>query len=151
VNPFIIKRKGQSGVMLLEAMIGILIFSLGILALIGMQVVATKSVTDSRNRAQATKLANDIIGDMWLANRASLATTYAYTGTGTAPSALTSWITQVQNTLPNVTTTTNLPIIAIAAPTGGLASAGGNEVQITIRWQPPGGTVHQFQTTAYIN
>lgn len=147
MNPFNIKRKTQSGMMLLEALIGILIFSLGILALIGMQAVATKTVTESRDRAEASKLANQVIGDMWL-NRVNLAS-YAYSGTGTVPGVLTNWMAQMQGALPNVAATP--PIISIAAPQAGLAGVGGNEVIVTIRWQPPGGAQRQFQTTAYIN
>lgn len=147
MNPFHIKRKAQSGMMLLEALIGILIFSLGILALIGMQAVATKTVTESRDRTEASKLASQVIGDMWL-NRVNLAS-YAYAGSGTAPSVLTNWMTQAQVALPNAATYP--PIITITPPAAGLIGVGGNEVIVTIRWQPPGGTLHQFQTTAYIN
>ena len=138
-------RRFQSGVMLLEALIGILIFSIGILALVGMQTIATKSVTDSRSRAEAGKLANQLIGDMWL-NRANLAN-YAYAGAGTAPSVLNNWITQASAVLPNVAA--NPPIITIGA--SALAGVTGNEVAITVRWQPPGESVHQYMTTAYIN
>ena len=37
----------QDGMMLLEGLIAILVFSLGILALVGMQGVAVKQVTDA--------------------------------------------------------------------------------------------------------
>jgi len=58
----------QTGSVLLEALIAILIFSIGILALIGMQTTAINSVADSKYRSQAGFLANQIIGTMW-ANR----------------------------------------------------------------------------------
>ena len=140
-------RKAQSGIMLLEAMIGILIFSLGILALIGMQAIATKTVIESRSRAEAGKLANGLLGDMWL-NRVNLAN-YAYVGSGSAPSTLSNFITQVNATLPNANSYP--PIISVAAPQAGLAGVTGNEVIVTIRWQAPGGALRQYQTTAYIN
>ena len=41
----------QAGVMLIEALIGILIFSIGILALIGMQGAAIRNTTDARYRS----------------------------------------------------------------------------------------------------
>ena len=53
-------RHAQSGVMLLEALIAILIFSLGILALIGLQATAISQSTDARYRSEAALLANDI-------------------------------------------------------------------------------------------
>ena len=50
-------RNTQSGVMLLEALIGILIFSVGILAMVGMQAIAIRLSTDARDRAEASNLA----------------------------------------------------------------------------------------------
>ena len=64
--------RSQTGVMLLEALIGILIFSIGILALIGMQGAAIRNTTDARYRSEASFLANQIIGQMWV-DRANLA------------------------------------------------------------------------------
>jgi type IV pilus assembly protein PilV len=58
----------QTGFVLLEALIAILIFSIGILALVGMQTTAIKSVGDSNYRSTAGFLANEIIGAIW-ANR----------------------------------------------------------------------------------
>ena len=74
----------QRGATLLEAMVGILIFSLGILALVGMQALAIKQVNDAKYRADASFFANQIIGEMWV-NRGSLNTDFAYPGTGTPP------------------------------------------------------------------
>ena len=58
--------KSQGGVILIEALIGILIFSIGILALIGMQAAAMKNTTDAKYRSEAAFLANQIIGQMWV-------------------------------------------------------------------------------------
>jgi type IV pilus assembly protein PilV len=60
------RMKSQGGVMLIEALVGILIFSIGILALIGMQGAAIKNTTDARYRSEATFLASQIIGNMWV-------------------------------------------------------------------------------------
>lgn len=58
--------KKQSGMLLIEAMIAVLIFSFGLLGLIGLQAVATQSTTNSEERARATMLANDIVSVMWV-------------------------------------------------------------------------------------
>ena len=58
-------RQGQRGVMLIEALIGILIFSIGILALLGMQAVAMSATIDAKYRSEASFLANEVIGVMW--------------------------------------------------------------------------------------
>ena len=86
-------RNAQSGVMLLEALIGILIFSVGILAMVGLQVMEIKLASDSRDRAEASNLASQLVGEMWL-NRAALAS-YQYAGSGTPPAALTNWVARV--------------------------------------------------------
>ncbi|MGE0559776.1 MAG: hypothetical protein AB7E73_10235 [Burkholderiales bacterium] len=57
--------KLQHGVMLLEALIGILIFSLGILAMVGMQAAAFSASADAKNRSEAAAFATDIISKIW--------------------------------------------------------------------------------------
>ena len=147
MEPTFTRRNSQSGVMLLEALIGILIFSLGVLALVGMQALAVKVATESRERAEASNLASQLIGEMWI-NRANLAN-YEYTaGSGAIPAELTNWVAQVQAALPNADV--YLPSVSIGAPT--VAGVNGNEVIVTIRWQAPGTTgVRQFLMSAYIN
>jgi type IV pilus assembly protein PilV len=143
-------RNAQSGVMLLEALIGILIFSLGILAMIGLQAMSIRLATDARERAEASNLAAQLVGQMWL-DRAGLAN-YQYAGSGTVPPALTTWVGQVNAALPNATTYP--PIVAIAAPTWTTVPAAsvGSQTTITMRWaSPTNPTVHQFVMTAYIN
>lgn len=138
--------KTQSGVMLLEALIGILIFSLGILSLVGMQTVAIRATTDARDRTEASSLASEIIGDLWL-DRANLAG-YAYDGSGTPPAALDPWVTRVEAMLPGATA--NHPTVVIAA--SALGASVGTETTITVNWQnPTDATAHSFVMTAYIN
>ena len=140
-------RNAQSGVMLLEALIGILIFSLGILAMVGLQAMSLRLATDSRDRAEAANLATQLIGQMWL-NRAAVAS-YQYSGSGTAPSNLTSWISQVNASLPNAAA--NPPIVTVGAGSiNGVAV--GTQTTVTLRWKSPTDpTVHQYVMTAYIN
>jgi type IV pilus assembly protein PilV len=130
--------------MLLEALIGILIFSLGILAMVSMQAVGIKLATDSRDRAEASNLASQLVGEMWL-DRAALAS-YTYPG-GTAP-ALATWIAQVNAALPDAAA--NPPIVTVGASP--LGAAVGTQTTVTLRWKSPTeATVHQLVMTAYIN
>jgi type IV pilus assembly protein PilV len=55
----------QTGSVLLEAMIAILIFSIGILAMVGMQASAINNVSDAKYRSTAGFLANQIVGTIW--------------------------------------------------------------------------------------
>lgn len=115
--------KFQSGVMLIEALIGILIFSVGILALIGMQATAMRNTADARYRSEAAFLASQIIGQMWV-DRTNLA---SYGAAGYAPRD--TWANQVAATLPGIPANAPAPTIVIGA---------GNEVTVTIQWVQPG-------------
>lgn len=54
---------------LLEGLIAILIFSLGVLAIVGMQAMAVKQVTDARYRSEAGLLVNELLGTMRVSDR----------------------------------------------------------------------------------
>ena len=55
----------QQGAVLLEALIAILIFSMGILALVGLQAAMLQNTTDSKFRSDASYIAQQRIGRMW--------------------------------------------------------------------------------------
>ena len=118
-------KAAQQGSVLLEAMIAILLFSMGVLAIVGLQAVMIKNTADSKYRADAGYIAQERIGRIWSdpANAAS------YVETNTDISAL----------LPGGTRTVTQP-----AP---------GQFTVTITWQAPGaGEVqHNFTTTARIN
>lgn len=61
-SPF---RSTQQGVVLLEALIAILLFSMGVLAIVGLQATMVKNVADSKYRAEAGYIAQQRIGLMW--------------------------------------------------------------------------------------
>ncbi len=133
----ILQRSKQQGVLLIEALVGLLIFMLGILALIGMQAVAMQYTIDAKYRSEASFLANQIIGAMWV-DRPNLA---AYDTSGGGTAQLTSWVSQVQNLLPNAVGA-NAPTIVIA----------GQQATVTVMWQRPGDpTVSRQSVVAQIN
>ena len=72
----------QQGSVLLEALIAILIFSFGLLGLIGIQASAVGLSIDAKYRADAAYLANQIVSQMWV-DRANM-DTYAHHATGNA-------------------------------------------------------------------
>lgn len=55
----------QQGAVLIEALISILVFSLGLLTLVALQAVSIQRVSDAKYRSDAASLANHIIGQMW--------------------------------------------------------------------------------------
>jgi type IV pilus assembly protein PilV len=143
----VIGAKREQGVMLLEALIGILIFSIGILSMVAMQAVAIGTISDAKYRSDASFLANQIITQIWLDRGVNMAnmTSYAYPG-GTA-TELSNWITKVNNALPQ-TTGANAPAITVTL-TGTPATSG--TVDVTIKWQPPNsGTAHSYRTISVV-
>ncbi|MCG6951644.1 MAG: hypothetical protein LJE90_04670 [Betaproteobacteria bacterium] len=117
-------RRRQGGVMLLEVLIGILIFSIGILAMLGMQAIGMRNTVEAKYRAEASYLANQIVGTMWV-DRDNLA---QYTDGGAGNSRLTAWTNLVQQRLPQATGA-NAPSIVVTAT---------NQVTVTLRWLRPG-------------
>ena len=51
----------QQGVVLIEALIAILIFSMGIMALLGLQAAMIKNTSDNKYRADASFIANNVL------------------------------------------------------------------------------------------
>ena len=128
----------QRGVMLIEALVGLLIFMLGILALIGMQAIAMQYTIDAKYRSEASFLANQIIGTMWV-DRANLNNYDTSSGSGTTQRA--AWISSVSETLPG-TTGSNVPTISIS----------GQQATVTVIWQRPGeSTPSRHSAVAQIN
>jgi type IV pilus assembly protein PilV len=130
----ILRPRGERGVMLIEALIAILIFSIGILAVVGMQSVAIKDVTGAKYRSEAAFLAQELIAQMWTDNGNIAA--YAYPGTGAVPPKIQAWVAKVQSKLPDGAA--QLPSIALSNQTPPLpAVPTGATVQITVRWRLP--------------
>jgi type IV pilus assembly protein PilV len=137
----------QSGVMLLEVLISILIFAVGILGIVGLQGTAIKQVTDARFRSDAALLANQLVGAMWLTDRTvpTLKDQFATSKAGYVAWAgtLTTQAGTVIGTLPGVTDFP--PTVAISDT--GIAT-------ISIYWRAPSeqtGTMpHQHVVIAQI-
>lgn len=133
-------RQRQHGVALLEALVGILIFSIGILAIMALQAQAIRNTVEAKYRNEAAYLANQVIGQMWV-DRANLTD---YDTTAGANGNMTGWRTRVAATLPGITVgATNSPTIAVA----------GNQVTVTIFWKMPGSdsVTRQLAVVAQIN
>jgi len=62
----------QSGVALIEVLVSILLFSLGILGLIGLQARAINLSVDAEDRNRAALIANDIATTMWIQRTVSI-------------------------------------------------------------------------------
>jgi type IV pilus assembly protein PilV len=59
------KNNSQTGIALLEVLIAILVFSLGLLMVIGIQAASIKMAADAQLRTKAALLAGRLVGQMW--------------------------------------------------------------------------------------
>jgi type IV pilus assembly protein PilV len=120
-------RDAQRGVVLLEALIAILIFSMGVLALVGLQAAMIKNTADAKFRAEASLIAQQRIGLMWSDPTNTALGTFNENNTDISTAAK----------LPRATRT-----VAQLSP---------SQFQITVTWWPAGDPQqHTFTTIADI-
>jgi type IV pilus assembly protein PilV len=130
-------QKLERGVVLLEALVAILIFSIGILAIVGLQGAAVRTATDARYRSEAAFLASELIAQIW-ADPTNVAE-YEYLGSGSPPLRLRSgpdggWVGRVAQRLPGTQNDgTGLPPIVDYTADATLGAI----VDITVRWRMP--------------
>ncbi|HRF04428.1 pilus assembly protein PilV [Accumulibacter sp.] len=120
--------QGQAGVMLLEALIAILIFSLGILSLVALQATAIQLTGDAKYRTDATLLANRLIGQMWVSDG-------NLDAFATGGAAYDAWLADVSGPegLPGVVAASDG--VASTLPTVTVDAAG--VVVVTLFWRTP--------------
>jgi type IV pilus assembly protein PilV len=133
-------RTGERGFSLIEGLVAILIFSFGILALVSMQATSIQQSSGAKYRSEASLLANQLIGQMWVTDRTA-ATLQTNFNTGGASYA--TWLATVQATLPTA---------AASAPTVSVSAAG--VATIDLFWkapnEEPSAPAHRYTTVAQI-
>jgi type IV pilus assembly protein PilV len=114
----------QRGVVMIEVMVAILIFSVGVLAIVGLQATMIKATADAKYRSDANYIAQSRIGQIW----ADAANAGTYVETATDISAM----------LPSGTRT-----VTQVSP---------GQFTVTVTWQQPGPNpvTHNFTTTALV-
>ncbi len=128
------------GVALIEAMVSILIFTTGILGVIGLYANMTRAQGSAKYRADAAVLSSELIGAMWSdsANTASSnLVNYASTsGTPCTHVPCAQWLVKVASGLPKGSA------VITAVATG--------NVTISVSWTPPADETHTYVTTTTI-
>ena len=127
-------RRSNGGIALIEVLVALLIFMLGVLGLIGMQSSLTRTQTESKVRADAAYLANELIGRMWA--DANNLTGYAGDD-GCSASSCTEWRTKLGQILPG-----GGAEITVNGLTG--------DISITLTWSMPNGEAHKYVTQTTI-
>jgi type IV pilus assembly protein PilV len=116
-------KPAQHGVVLIEVLVSILIFSVGVLAIVGLQANMIQNTADAKYRSEASYIAQSTIGRIW-ADPAYVAPT------------------DISTLLPGGTLT-------VTAPT--LLTPGQYTVRVTWLAPGPNQTTHNFTTLARIN
>lgn len=144
--------RSQRGSALLEALFAILIFSIGLLALVALQAVSIKNSIDAKYRSDASYVANQIIAQMWVDR--SLIDSYMRNETGlvcdfagaAGNANVTAWVAQVTGLLPG--SKPEMTQIQVTTPAGTSTRL----VKVTVCWKgPQEATAHNFVVTAQIN
>lgn len=161
--------KSQKGMFLIEALIGILVFSLGVLAMVALGTAAVSAQSDAQYRTEAATLAKEISSQIVLkADRlhASNATqaqilaemnasvgiyahrlggaTCLFDGSASSDALVTAWVTKVTGALPGV------PAKGLQIDTSTLAAFSG--IRVTICWQgPTDKAVRSHTLVTYVN
>ncbi len=110
-------KRRQGGAMLIEVLVAVLLFSLGILGLLGLQARAMSFSIDAEDRNRAALLANDAASLMWLTKSVTL-----------DAAVLTAWKARVADAAAS----------GLVNGAGSVAQVGTtNSADITIEWQAP--------------
>lgn len=107
------RPRSSQGFALIEVLVSLLIFSLGVVGLMGVQAHALRTSNDAQDRSEAALLAQSLSSEMWVVKT-----------TNVSASAVTAWQDQVMAALPNGEGT----VTQVTA---------GQEATITIKWLAP--------------
>jgi type IV pilus assembly protein PilV len=144
-------QNSQRGIVLLEALISVLIFSFGVLAIVGLQAAAVGTAAESKFRGEAGFYANRLIGEMWTSDRATLAANFA-----TSAPKYALWYADMQNTsesagvlgLPGADLYP--PTVAIVPVANGAGKTTSYDVTITVFWKSANHAQHQHVVVASV-
>ena len=136
------RARAQGGVALIEVLVALLIFMLGVLGVVGLQTSMTRAQTESKVRADAAALANELVGRMWtdVNNIGAYDTRIHVAGSSSSCAAsdrCVEWQDKVASALPSGSSAITVD------PANG-------DVTIQLRWAMPGGDTHQYVTNTTV-
>ena len=121
------KLKSQRGVSMIEVLVVIVLFSFGLIGMVGLQAKAVQASVSAEDSTRAALLANEMASAMWAANSVTLSS-----------AALTAWDARVADA-----TDRGLPNgVGAVTVTGAVAT-------ITVTWRAPNepaASVHTYTT-----
>jgi type IV pilus assembly protein PilV len=146
----------EQGFSLIELMVALTIFAIGLLGLAYLQVALIRQNSGAQYMAQASLAANQMLGNIWAAGRSNVGDfngmntcTNNLPGTGNAAAVAAAWSTLVANTLPQ-----GCGSVQFYTPNG-TATAGTSVTlpaiaTISVQWGTPMGGQHQLNVSTEI-
>jgi type IV pilus assembly protein PilV len=142
------------GFTLIEVLVSLLVFSLGVLAMVGLQASAVRMSTDARDRGTATFMADQLLGRLLIANKNdAISFRHNPDGASCSPTSaasthpvITDWLREVRRHLPNATDAkqqikvdpaTGDVTVVLCWQRGGDANATAHTLQVNnrVQWQ----------------
>ncbi len=105
-EPTAIRKNRQHGYLLVETLVSVLVFSLGLLGLVGIQAQSIRAASEARLRADAVLVANETVGRMWV-DRTNIASYVGTTSLASLPGG--QRVVAVDNPVVTVTVTWRPP------------------------------------------
>lgn len=137
-RPACLAQHRTRGSTLLEGLLAIVFFSIGLLAILRLLTVSVIGSGNAQYRSEASLLASDLISRMWTGDRSLAGINDRFGNTSTVDYQ--DWFASVQQRLPGVSASAHAPVISIGTD---------RRVTVTLGWQAPGDhEAHQlvFQT-----
>lgn len=135
-----LRARAQSGIVLLEALLAIVMLAIGLLGTIGLQARAYSALSDAGMRAEATIAADKLLGVM--GNDQLNLAQYALADNATPGTRLQAWYAETRTFIPGAR------VVVGVTPSADLTRT---EVVITIRWtRKDGGPENTHAVTAYL-
>lgn len=124
-----------AGSALIESLISLLVFSIGLLSLLALLTATLKESDNARYRSEASLLASDLVSRMWSGERTLTALQQRF---DLQANEYQQWLQRVQSVLPGISTTRNAPQLLIDDQ---------RQITLTLYWQAPSDTErHQLVT-----
>lgn len=124
----------ESGFAITDVLMAILLFSVGVLGLVGLQGAMTKNQLEAKVRAEASYLANELVAQIW--SDTLNINSYSASGCeGYGP--CTAWQNKVTSALPG--------------GAGEVTTNSSGDVTITITWTNTAGDQHRYVTQTTVS
>ena len=128
------RATAQAGFALIEVLVSVLLFVIGVLGLVGLQATMTQAQSASKMRTDAAYLSSELLGRMWtdMGNRSQYTT-----ATCAAHPACKDWFDKVARDLPNGTSTLDFDVAT-------------GDIEIVIGWSVPDGGSHSYSARSSV-